>query len=262
MEDERSGGDFPAASQCSQVDASQAESYEDFKCSICMSLLHEPITHAACHNSFCRKCYFPAITAAGGGRAAAADGRSSAVGTCAALKACPLCRGAISLEEASAARVDEVLWVAIRSAFPAQVAARYASEREAAKKAANEAAAAAAAGGGDAATAAATAAVAAAAASSSSALPLSLRRDLARDEMRRHQATLEGANPAYFRLLEAELRRPGGELVRCRCPARFVALRGRIAHGPSAGREYYGCPLYRREGRRGSDYCGLWMWDP
>lgn len=68
--------------------------------------------------------------------------------------------------------------------------------------------------------------------------------------MQRHTSRLLAANPSYFANLEAELRRPSGELFRCNCPERFVSIRRSYpAGGPRAGRSYYMCEM-----RKGGDH--------
>ena len=219
--------DEPACSQASECIApSQVDDFERFKCSICLGLLHAPITTEICRHSFCRDCYFPAIEH----YMPTAGARAGGTGE----KRCPLCRRCISLEEARDARVDEVLWTAVRRAFPAQSARRQAQAEAAARQQRD---------GGS---------------SAEPALPLALQRDLTRAEMLRHRPVLEAACPNYFDLLEAELARPGGELVRCRCPARFVALRKTQRDN---GRPFHSCPLWRRERTPGEAARGCNMFE-
>jgi hypothetical protein len=230
------------ASQCSQmsecVAPSQRDAFEGYKCAICLNLLHEPITHAACHNSFCRSCYYQAIQPP-------PNGGMPMPGAPPPARRCPICRGTISLEEAHSASVDVGLWKAIQGAFPTHVAHR----REQLRQAAQEAAAAAVRNGGCAPPQAGSA---------HDATQHALQRDMLRELMQRHRAVLETAQKDYFRRIEVELERPPGELVRCHClPVRFVALRGRT----HSGREFYNCPLRQRYAPAGMRTgCNLWQW--
>ena len=242
------------ASQCSQASempaTSQADSLDEYKCPICLNTLFEPITHS-CGNSFCRHCYFPAIASAAGAHGRTSGGPGH--------KACPMCRKQIPLEEARDAAINEPLWSKIQLAHPVVVARR--------RKQLERDGYAAVTGieflgrqAGDYALPAESIVNAVDAQS----VPLSLRRDLARQEMQDHRSVLQAANRDYFRLLEVELARPLGELVRCNCPARFVAIR-RIggAHSANPGRQFYGCPLWRPGGSRearNANGCGFYQW--
>ena len=236
--DDGDDGDVGASQMSECVAPSQRDAFEGYKCAICLNLLHEPITHAACHNSFCRSCYYLAIQPP-------PKVGTPVPGAPPPVRRCPICRGTISLEEAHCASVDVGLWKAIQDAFPTHVAHR----REQLRQAAQEAAAAAVRNGGCAPPQAGSA---------HDATQHALQRDMLRELMQRHRAVLETAQKDYFRRIEVELERPPGELVRCHClPVRFVALRGRT-HG---GREFYNCPLRQRyapEGMRTG--CNFWQW--
>ena len=54
-------------SQASQASQDGESSTSSLKCSICLDVLYEPIQHK-CGNAFCRPCYYPAISSAGGSR--------------------------------------------------------------------------------------------------------------------------------------------------------------------------------------------------
>jgi hypothetical protein len=61
----------------------------------------------------------------------------------------------------------------------------------------------------------------------------------------------------YFQLLDVELDRPWGQLVRCNCARRYVCLRMvSSGAGKFPGRPYCSCPF---KGRRAST-CGLFKW--
>ena len=93
-----------------------------------------------------------------------------------------------------------------------------------------------------------------------------LQRDVLHAEMRRHQYLLESAAPDYFRLLPVELSRPQGELMRCRCAPRYVAVRrtvqGNNSNSNNRGRQYYCCPLRPRGANRSNApaHCSFWEW--
>ena len=74
--------------------------------------------------------------------------------------------------------------------------------------------------------------------------------DMLLAEMQSHRRVLEESMPDYFRRLPLELARPSAEIQRCNCAERYVSVPKSTANG----REFYGCPLWKRNRERGCSY--------
>ena len=207
---------------CSQL--SQAQPFdEDHKCSICLNLLHEPVS-TPCNHHFCRTCFYPAVSATG-----PRD-----------IRACPNCRNPIPLDKCDPP-VEHALWRTLQEQYPQRVARRREAEARAAARAVRTDMP----GGG----------TAGQSSDAPGAPPLQLERDRLREEMRTHRAVLEAVHADYFVRLEAELARPRSEVWRCRCAPRFVCVRRQVAAaGANHGRLYIGCPMHNRQGSGGCRY--------
>ena len=196
---------------------------EDYKCTICLEMLHEPLKSPVCDHRFCHVCFYSAVKSAG--------------------HSCPLCRAKISIEQ-SDPPIDHELWQFLQERYPERVRRRAARLRA------------------DQQVGAVSASVAGPSGAPQPGPPpppsLALQRDRIYEEMRTHQGILERAAPDYFPLLRLELARPQGELVRCRCASKFVSIRRKA----QSGREYWGCPLYNRNasGSGPSRGCNYFQW--
>ena len=213
---------------CSQVPmASQEVDAHNFRCSVCLDLLYEPVT-TSCRHSFCKRCFYPAIKSAGGAKEVGTSSDEA--------KRCPLCRAEIGVEVAANMVVDAALWQRVRAMYPERVARR--TRQLEAEARANG---------------------------------VSARRARCRSRSIGTSAATRcraphaprGCDARLLPKAEAELQKPESELVRCRCPARYVCI-GRVAGASSQfpGRAYHGCPLWvrgRSSGARAD--CGFLQWE-
>lgn len=194
----------------------------------------QPVTAVPCGHTFCRPCFYPGLRATGG-----------------ATTACPLCRTPIEIADCDPP-VDATLWSRIRAEHSTRVERRAKVEAAKDRKAAQE--------GGSRDGDRGERQLSDAMRPLPNAPPREVTRTRLRDEMRRHQSTLLASVPDYFQRLEAELNRSEGELLRCRCPARYVTLRQvstGFHHRGNLGREYHICPKATRGARSG---CNFFEW--
>lgn len=191
----------------------------DAKCCICLDLLFEPVGTPVCRHRFCKPCFYPAVKAA--------------------KYKCPVCREPIALALCTPP-VDEALWAELKRDHPEAVLHR--RKRLAKEAAAKEAVA-------DTSMVSVGAALSTLRGGEDASLA-SAERDMLLAEMQSHRRVLEESMPDYFRKLPLELARPSAEIQRCNCAERYVSVPKSTANG----REFYGCPLWKRNRERGCSY--------